>query len=173
MRITQSIAPLPPKAPKPRVRSYSEWIHQTNALTDQELWAKKPLEDLRRLLVHQWETLLKTFSKEKKVVERYKNTIPASDDSVEFDASIFSRLEKAIQQRVQQLHKLHLDTKDKWTIFVKKFHQLEQHQKWYLDMVQRVHQEIQQPVSRLRYQLALYQGMGMEQERVKQRVKRL
>ena len=159
----------------PPVRSYSEWIHRVHTLQDQQLRSEKPLDDLRAFVVQQWEALFSTFRHDKKLVEKYKKTVHL--DPMEFDASVLTRVEALIKKRIERLHKVRLDiphtTKNVWGAFSKKFQRLEQEEKFYLEIAQRVKEEIQEPLSRMRYQLALYQTMGIEQQLAKRRVKRL
>ena len=158
----------------PVVHSYSDWIHRIKTLTDQQLRIKKPLEDLRDFVVQQWESLLVSFRRDKKLVETYQRTVRIHP--MEFDVSVFSTLENAIKKHIDRLQQQHLEiaatTKDVWTVFSKKFQRLEREEQAFLDMKERVDKEIVQPVSRMRYHLMLYKEMGIQQQLAKQRVKR-
>ena len=158
----------------PVVRSYSEWIHRVNTLTDQQIRVKKPLEDLRQFVVQQFENLLSSFRRDKKLVETYQRTVRV--DPMEFDVSVFLTLENAIKKHIDRLQQRNLEiavsTKDVWTVFSKKFQRLEREEQAFLDMKDRVDKEIVQPVSRMRYHLMLYKQMGIQEQLAKPRVKR-
>jgi len=144
-------------------------------MTDLELRTQKPLDELREFVVQQWKTLLSTFHHGKKVVETYKRTVRLHP--MELDASILSTTEKTIEKRIEHLYKINLDipatTKNVWSAFSKKFQRLEKEEAFYLETKERVHHEILQPLSRMQYQLMLYKEMGVQQQLVKRRVKRL
>jgi hypothetical protein len=88
-------------------------------------------------------------------------------------------MDTMIKKRIERLSKINLDIpattkKEKiWEIFSKKFAHLEKEEAFYLKTKERVEHEILQPLSRMRYQLVLYQQMGIEQQLAKSRVKRL
>ena len=158
----------------PTVRSYSEWIHRVNAMTSEQLRTQKPLEDLRDLIVRQWEDLLSTFRHGPRFAEKYKRTVHV--DPMELDPSLFSTMETMVKKRIERLYKINLDismtTKNVGSTFSKKFQRLEKEEAFYLETTKRVDEEVLKPLSRMRYQLALYQTMGMKQQLAKERVKR-
>jgi len=159
----------------PFVHSYSGWIHRVNAMTDDQIRTQKPLEDLREFVVQQWKTLLSSFRHGYKLVNTYKKTVRL--DPMEFDVSILLTMEKTIEKLIERLYKVNLDipvtTKNLWSVFSKKFQRLEKEEAFYLETKERVQHDILQPLSRMQYQLMLYKEMGIKQQLVKQRVKRL
>lgn len=144
-------------------------------MTDDQLRTQKPLEDLCGFVVRQWEELLASFRHGPRFVEKYKRTIHV--DPMEFDASILSTMETMVKKRIERLHKINLDipttTKNVWSTFSKKFQRLEKEEAIYLETKDRVQHEILQPLSRMQYQMALYQTMGIQLQLAKKRVKRL
>lgn len=161
----------------PPVRSYSEWIQRVNTMTDLELRAQKPLDDLREFVVQQWKTLLFSVRHGKKLVETYKKTVRLHP--MEFDPDRIKAMETMVQKRIQRLYKVNLDIpsttkmENVWGVFSKKFQRLEQEEAFYLETKQRVDHDILQPLSRMQYEMMLYKEMAVQQQLAKQRVKRL